>query len=320
MQDANLNSIANLFDKPFFDLLLEAHQTHRKHFDAHTIQTCNLLSIKTGACPEDCGYCAQSVHNKDVQLKKEKLLDVAEVRAAAQQAKANGATRFCMGAAWRTPPTQTKFNQVLALCQEVKSMGMETCMTLGMLNDDQAKALKDAGLDYYNHNLDTSPEHYDNIITTRTYQDRLDTLQSVAKAGLKTCCGGIMGLGEKRSDRVSFLHQLQQLPAPPASIPINQLVPIQGTPLSDAPVIDAIEFIRTIAVTRILFPKSHVRLAAGRENMSDTMQALCYFAGANSIFVGNKLLTTDNNTHNEDMQLFEKLGLSPMQQQPCHDS
>lgn len=307
--------IAKYFDQPFFELLHQAHTIHRQHFDPQTIQTCNLLSIKTGACPEDCGYCAQSVHHKEVDIDRTPLMDVDKVRAAAQKAKDNGATRFCMGAAWRTPPTKTQFNKVRDLCKEVKDMGMETCMTLGMLDTSQAQALKEAGLDYYNHNLDTSPEHYDNIITTRSYQDRLDTLQAVADAGLKTCCGGIMGLGESRQDRVSFLHQLCLLPAPPSSIPINQLVPIQGTPLVNAPAIEPLEFVRTIAVTRVLFPKSFVRLAAGREHMPDTMQALCYYAGANSIFVGDKLLTTENNKPSKDMQLFQALGLKPMSQE-----
>lgn len=315
MSSVTLKTIEVLFDKPFFDLLFEAQTTHRKNFDPNTVQTCNLLSIKTGACPEDCSYCAQSVRNKKAELKREKLLDVEKVRAAAKKAKENGATRFCMGAAWRSPPTQTQFNKVLGLCKEVKDMGMETCMTLGMINTEQGKALKEAGLDYYNHNLDTSPKHYEKIITTRTYQDRLDTLNAIHEAGLKTCCGGILGLGEKRSDRIELLYELSQLPSPPNSIPMNQLVPIKGTPLEGTPAIDPVEFVKTIAITRILFPNSFVRLAAGRESMPDTMQALCYLAGANSIFVGDKLLTTENNQPSKDMILFQKLGIRPMTQE-----
>lgn len=300
--------ISTLFDLPFNDLLFQAQSIHRQHFDPNQVQVSTLLSIKTGACPEDCGYCSQSAKN-DAEVERERLLPLDEVIDKAQQAKDNGASRFCMGAAWRNP-TDKNLDNVIEMIIAVKNIGMETCVTLGMLTDSQSQRLKDAGLDYYNHNLDTSPEHYGNVITTRTYQDRLDTLKYVRDAGINVCSGGILGMGEQRIDRASLLQQLANLPQHPDSVPINMLVQVEGTPLHGVDEIDPIEFIRTIAVARILMPESYVRLSAGRTEMSDETQALCFLAGANSIFYGDRLLTTDNPDENHDKQLFNKLGIN----------
>jgi biotin synthase len=313
--DWTREEIASLFDLPFTELVFQAADVHRNHHAAGEIQLCTLLSIKTGGCPEDCGYCSQSAH-ADTGLKAEKLMDADAVIAAAREAKAHGSQRFCMGAAWREP----KDRDMPALCQmvsEVKVMGLETCMTLGMLTGEQARALKDAGLDYYNHNIDTSPEHYGDIITTRTFQERLDTLQEVRKAGMAVCCGGIVGMGETREDRVGFIHALATLPRQPESVPVNALVPVKGTVLGDMwgeeRPIDDIEFVRTVAVARITMPTSMVRLSAGRESMSESTQALCFLAGANSIFTGDRLLTTPNAGDDSDAALFAKLGLKPLE-------
>jgi biotin synthase len=307
--------IADLFDLPFTELVFHAAEVHRAHHAAGEVQLCTLLSIKTGGCPEDCGYCSQSAH-ADTGLKAEKLMDAKAVIAAAREAKAHGSQRFCMGAAWREP----KDRDMPALCEmvsEVKAMGLETCMTLGMLTGAQARALKDAGLDYYNHNIDTSPEHYGDIITTRTFQERLDTLEEVRKAGMSVCCGGIVGMGETREDRVGFIHALATLPRHPESVPVNALVPVRGTVLGDMwgdeKPIDDIEFMRTVAVARITMPESMVRLSAGRESMSESTQALCFLAGANSIFTGDRLLTTPNAGDDSDAALFAKLGLKPLE-------
>ncbi len=299
-----------LFARPFNDLLFEAHQTHRAHFDVNAVQVSTLLSIKTGACPEDCSYCAQS-SKYDTGLIRERLLPLNEVREAALRARETGATRFCMGAAWRNP-TDTQLNNVIDMVRMVKELGMEACVTLGMLTAPQASRLKEAGLDYYNHNIDTSPEFYGEVITTRRFQDRLDTLAHVRDSGINVCSGGILGMGESRTDRASFLVSLANLPRPPESVPLNMLVRIPGTPMADIPSLDPIEFIRTVAVARILMPSSHLRLSAGREGMSEEAQAWCFFAGANSIFYGDKLLTTDNTDQNTDRALFEKLGLHPL--------
>ncbi len=310
------DEIAALFDLPFSELLFRAAETHRTHHAATEVQLCTLLSIKTGGCPEDCGYCSQSVTARS-GLKAEKLMNVDAVLAAAAEAKAAGSQRFCMGAAWREP----KERDMAAVCDMVagvKAMGLETCMTLGMLTGEQARGLKAAGLDYYNHNIDTSPEHYGDIITTRTFQERLDTLEEVRSAGMAVCCGGIVGMGETREDRVGFIHALATLPRHPESVPINALVPIRGTVLgdllADTPLarIDDIEFVRTVAVARITMPESMVRLSAGRESMSEAAQALCFLAGANSIFTGDKLLTTANAGDSADAALLTKLGLKPM--------
>lgn len=301
-----------LFELPFNDLLFRAQQVHRQYFDANAVQVSTLLSIKTGACPEDCKYCSQSGHY-DTGLDKEKLLAIEKVVQEAKNAKEKGASRFCMGAAWRSP-REKDMPYVLEMVRQVKSLGLETCMTLGMLEPTQAKELAQAGLDYYNHNLDTSPEHYNQIITTRSYQDRLDTLAHVRDAGMKVCAGGIVGLGERREDRVGLLTQLATLPAHPDSVPINQLVKIAGTPLGDVEDLDPFEFVRTIAVARILMPKSMVRLSAGREQMPEAIQSLCFLAGANSIFYGEKLLTTTNPEAEADRQLFERLGIHPKQE------
>lgn len=300
-----------LFNLPFMDLLYRAQTLHRQFFDANEVQISTLLSIKTGGCPEDCNYCPQSAQF-DTGLKASKLMQVEKVLAEARAAKEQGASRFCMGAAWRSPKDQD-LDTVCAMVEGVKAMGMETCVTLGMLRPDQALKLKDAGLDYYNHNLDTSEEHYGNIITTRTYQDRLDTLDAVRSAGINVCCGGIMGLGEGREDRASLIRTLATLPQHPDSVPINLLVKVEGTPLDQADQVDPIEFVRTIAVARITMPASVVRLSAGREDMSDEMQALCIAAGANSIFYGERLLTTPNPAQARDVKLFQKLGLRSMQ-------
>jgi len=301
-----------LFELPFNDLLFRAQQVHRQYFDANAVQVSTLLSIKTGACPEDCKYCSQSGHY-DTGLDKEKLLAIEKVVQEAKNAKEKGASRFCMGAAWRSP-REKDMPYVLEMVRQVKSLGLETCMTLGMLEPTQAKELAQAGLDYYNHNLDTSPEHYNQIITTRSYQDRLDTLAHVRDAGMKVCAGGIVGLGERREDRVGLLTQLATLPVHPDSVPINQLVKIAGTPLGDVEDLDPFEFVRTIAVARILMPKSMVRLSAGREQMPEAIQSLCFLAGANSIFYGEKLLTTTNPEAEADRQLFERLGIHPKQE------
>lgn len=305
--DWTREQVTALFDKPFNDLLFLAQSTHRQYFDPNTIQVSTLLSIKTGACPEDCGYCSQS-NKYDTELTAQKKLKLAEVLSAAQAAKESGSSRFCMGAAWRNPH-ERDMPYVLELVREVKAMGMETCMTLGMLDSSQAERLADAGLDYYNHNLDTSREHYPNVITTRTYDDRLHTLDNVRQAGMKVCSGGILGLGEQREDRIGLLFELATQPIHPESVPINMLVPIAGTPLEDAPRVSVIEWIRTIAVARILMPKSYVRLSAGRESLTDAEQALCFMAGANSFFYGEQLLTTPNAEKNRDNVLFDQLGL-----------
>ena len=306
--DWSMGEIRSLFAEKFFDLVYRAQSVHREHHAPNEVQTSTLLSIKTGACPEDCKYCSQSGHY-DTSLTKEKLLEVDAVVQEAKAAKNAGASRFCMGAAWRAP-REKDMPVVLEMVRQVKSLGLETCVTLGMLDDDQAKALADAGLDYYNHNLDTSPEHYGNIITTRSYQQRLDTLAHVRDNGIHVCSGGILGLGESREDRVSLLQQLANLPAHPDSVPINQLVPIEGTPMADTPPIDPFEFVRTIAVARIMMPKSVVRLSAGRETMDEALQALCFMAGANSIFYGDRLLTTDNPQADADRRLFERLDIT----------
>lgn len=298
-----------LFELPFNDLLFQAQTAHRQNFDPNTVQVSTLLSIKTGACPEDCKYCPQS-NRYDTGLEKEKLMEVEKVLAEAKAAKASGTTRFCMGAAWRSPKKKD-MPYVTAMVKGVKELGLETCMTLGMLNDEQADELADAGLDYYNHNLDTSPEFYGEVITTRTYQDRLNTLGSVRNAGIKVCSGGIVGMGESVRDRAGLLIQLANLPEHPESVPINMLVRVEGTPLEAEADLDPFDFIRTIAVARILMPKSHVRLSAGRENMNEEIHALAYFAGANSIFYGEKLLTTPNPKANKDIQLFDRLGIKP---------
>lgn len=307
--DWTRTEVRALFDLPFNDLLFQAQQVHRQHFDANAVQVSTLLSIKTGACPEDCKYCSQSGHY-DTGLDKEKLLAIEKVVQEAKNAREKGASRFCMGAAWRSP-REKDMPYVIEMVKQVKALGLETCMTLGMLDSGQASQLAQAGLDYYNHNLDTSPEHYNQIITTRTYQDRLDTLAHVRDAGMKVCAGGIVGLGESREDRVGLLTQLATLPAHPDSVPINQLVKIAGTPLGDVDDLDPFEFVRTIAVARILMPKSMVRLSAGRENMPESQQALCFLAGANSIFYGEKLLTTANPEAEADRKLFQRLGLTP---------
>ncbi|MGI8932409.1 MAG: biotin synthase BioB [Sphingomicrobium sp.] len=308
--------VAEMFDLPFTELVFRAAEVHRAHHAAGEVQLCTLLSIKTGGCPEDCGYCSQSAHAKS-GLKAEKLMDVDAVLAAAAEAKAHGSQRFCMGAAWREPKDRD-MGAVCAMVSGVKAMGLETCMTLGMLTGEQARQLKDAGLDYYNHNIDTSPEHYGDIITTRTFQERLETLEEVRAAGMAVCCGGIVGMGETRDDRVGFIHALATLPQHPESVPVNALVPIRGTVLgdmlADTPLakIDDIEFVRTVAVARITMPRSMVRLSAGRESMSEATQALCFLAGANSIFTGDKLLTTANAGDSADAALLAKLGMVPM--------
>lgn len=306
--DWQRSEIAGLFDMPFSDLMFLAQQIHRKHFDPNAVQVSTLLSIKTGRCPEDCGYCPQSVRF-ETEVEVEPLLPLDEVIDAANKAKASGSSRFCMGAAWRSPKDKD-LDQVVEMVQAVKALGLETCLTLGMLNEKQARRLKDAGLDYYNHNLDTSPEFYGDIITTRTYQDRLDTLAHVRNAGMNVCCGGILGMGESREDRLGLLQELANQQPHPESVPINMLVRVEGTPLQDSPDFDALEFVRTIAIARILMPSSYVRLSAGREEMSEEMQALCFLAGANSVFYGEKLLTTPNPNEQSDLRLFEKLGIS----------
>ncbi len=308
--DWTLPEIMALFSLPFNDLLFKAHTIHRQHFNSNEVQISTLLSIKTGACPEDCKYCPQSAHY-DTGLSKQALLDIEQVVVEAKKAKEAGSSRFCMGAAWRSLHDRD-LPAVTAMIREVKTLGMETCVTLGMLNTEQAHALKDAGLDYYNHNIDTSEQFYSEIITTRTYQDRLDTLENVRSAGINVCCGGIIGMGETQEDRAGMLMTLANLPEHPQSVPINLLVQVEGTPLMQAEKPDIFDFIRTIAVARILMPASFVRLSAGREDMHEEAQALCFFAGANSIFYGEKLLTTPNPAMNKDKTLFTRLGIQAM--------
>ena len=300
--------VEQLWSLPFNDLLYQAQTVHRRHWPANRLQVSTLLSIKTGGCPEDCAYCPQSVHH-DTGVDREPLLAVEETVAAAARAKQSGATRFCMGAAWRSP----KARDLAVVCDmvaRVRALGLETCATLGMLEPEQANALKRAGLDYYNHNLDTSEEYYSRIISTRTYADRLDTLKNVRDAGMKVCCGGILGMGEGTADRIGLLHTLATLPAHPDSVPINQLVQVSGTPLDGQGPLDALEFVRAIAVARILMPLAYVRLSAGRSEMSDELQALCFAAGANSVFYGEKLLTTGNPDVEQDQTLFSRLGIT----------
>jgi biotin synthase len=302
--------IATLFDLPFPDLIFHAQRIHRQHFDPHQVQISTLLSIKTGGCPEDCAYCPQSAHY-EAGVKAEKLMEVDAVLAEARAAKAAGASRFCMGAAWRSPKDRD-LDQICAMVEGVRALGLETCVTLGMLTPPQAARLKGAGLDYYNHNLDTSPEFYGEVVTTRNYQDRLDTLDHVRAAGIHLCCGGIVGMGEGRADRIGMIATLASLPAHPESVPINLLVKVEGTPLAREAALDPFEFVRTIAVARIAMPASMVRLSAGREDMSEETQTLCFLAGANSIFYGPKLLTTPNPNQGRDLALMDKLGLVPM--------
>ncbi len=306
--DWTLAEVQQLFALPFMDLMFQAQSVHRRYQLPNTVQISTLLSIKTGACPEDCAYCPQSVRF-DTGLETEELLEVDAVAARALAAKQSGATRFCMGAAYRSPKPKD-LRKVLAMIREVKSLGMETCATLGMVTPEQARELKAAGLDYYNHNLDTSPQYYRKIISTRTYQDRLDTLQAVRDAGMSVCCGGIVGMGEEAEDRAELLHILATLPAHPESVPINQLVRVAGTPLAESAALDPFDFVRTIAVARILMPRCHVRLSAGRSQMNDELQALCFLAGANSIFYGEKLLTTGNPDTAHDQSLFRRLKIS----------
>ena len=301
------DEVKALYDKPLLDLLYDAQTTHRKYFPEGDIQAATLFNIKTGGCPEDCNYCSQSAHYK-TPLKREKLCSVDEVMTVAKRAKANGATRFCLGAAWRSPPKKDLPN-VLKMIEGINALGMESCVTLGMLDEAQAEQLKAVGLDYYNHNLDTSENYYDKVVTTRTFQDRLNTLKNARKKGIKLCTGGILGLGESGQDRADLLIQLAAIEPHPESVPINKLVPIPGTPFAEKDSVDFVEFLKTIAVARILMPKSYVRLSAGRESMSDEMQALCFMAGANSIFYGESLLTQPNAKLNQDNQLLTRLGL-----------
>lgn len=307
--DWRLEEIKALFELPFNDLLFKAQSTHRQNFDPNEVQVSTLLSIKTGACPEDCKYCSQSGHY-NTELEKEKLMEVEKVLAEARLAKESGASRFCMGAAWKHP-SKKDFPHVLAMVRGVRDLGLETCMTLGALSPEQSTELAEAGLDYYNHNIDSSREYYEKIISTRTFDGRLDTLANVREVGIKVCCGGIVGMGESANDRIGFLRELANLPEHPDSVPINNLVKIKGTPLEDAEDIEPFDFVRMIAVARILMPYSHVRLSAGREEMNEQTQALCFFAGANSIFYGEKLLTTSNPLENDDMDLFARLGIRP---------
>jgi biotin synthase len=307
--DWSRQEVEALLALPFNDLLFAAQTAHRRYFDPNQVQVSTLLSIKTGACPEDCAYCPQSTRY-DTGLQVEQLMEIEQVLQQARAAAASGATRFCMGAAWRSPK-QRDMPQVIAMVRGVRELGLESCMTLGMLTMEQARELAEAGLDYYNHNLDTSPEFYGDVITTRTYQDRLETLDHVRSAGMKVCSGGIVGMGEQQTDRAGLLQQLANLPQHPESVPINMLVRVPGTPLENEEDLDPFEFIRTIAAARIMMPASHVRLSAGREEMNEQMHALAYFAGANSIFYGEKLLTTPNPQSNTDMALFRRLGIEP---------
>lgn len=299
-----------LFHLPLTSLIYEAQSIHRKHFTPNSIQVSTLLNIKTGNCPENCAYCSQSAHYK-TEIKKEPLMDVEKVITAAKQAKETGSTRFCMGAAWRTPRDKD-LKVVCDLIAEVKKFGLETCVTLGLLNNSQSEQLKAAGLDFYNHNIDTSPEFYDKVITSRKFEDRLATIDNVRKAGIKVCCGGILGMGENNDDRIKMLVLLANLEQPPESVPINKLIKIPGTPLANQADIDPFDFIRTIALARILMPKSYIRLSAGRETMSDELQALCFIGGANSIFYGEKLLTSNNQIPEKDDKLFERLGFEKL--------
>ena len=306
----NAGVVKEIYDLPFNDLLFRAHTVHRANFDPNTVQLSRLLSIKTGGCPEDCGYCSQSARYP-TGLKPSKLMEVERVIAEARKAKEGGATRYCLGAAWRSPK-QRDLGAVIAMVQGVKALGLETCVTLGMLSPSQADSLAEAGLDYYNHNIDTSERFYKEIITTRSFADRLETLGHVRQAGIKVCSGGILGMGETVDDRIDMLVTLANLPVPPESVPINMLIPMPGSKLADAPPVDPIEFIRIIALARILMPQSNVRLTAGRTEMTDEMQALCFFAGANSIFVGDTLLTAANPGDDRDSSLLRRLGLTPM--------
>jgi len=307
--DWTLEEARALFALPFNDLLFHAQRVHRQHFDPNRVQVSTLLSIKTGACPEDCAYCPQSVRY-ETSVGREELLPLDDVLEAARAARSNGATRFCMGAAYRNPKPR-QLEQIKTMVSEVRALGLETCATLGMLTPEQARELKDAGLDYYNHNLDTSEAFYSEIITTRTYQDRLDTLTAVRDAGLNVCCGGILGMGESETDRLELLLTLATMPQHPESVPINQLVQVEGTPLHGLPPLDPLELVRTVATARLMMPESYVRLSAGRTDMSDAVQALCFLAGANSIFYGEKLLTTPNPGRSRDEELFARLGLQP---------
>jgi len=307
--DWTVEDALNLFRLPFNDLIFRAQTLHRRFFDVNKVQLSRLLSVKTGGCPEDCAYCPQSAHY-ETGVKAEKILPVVDVLAVAEQAREQGATRYCMGAAWRNPK-DSDLDDICAMIEGVRALGLESCATLGMLTEPQAKRLKQAGLDYYNHNLDTSEEFYGRIITTRTYQDRLDTLEIVRQAEINVCCGGIVGLGETQNDRASMLTNLANLEPHPESVPINLLVKVEGTPLDQAQILDALEFVRTIAAARIMMPDSVIRLSAGREEMTDETQALCFLAGAGSIFVGDTLLTTGNPNKDQDASLFERLGLSP---------
>ena len=302
------DEVEALMALPFAELVFRAAEVHREHFNPNEVQASRLLSIKTGGCPEDCGYCSQSAHFK-TGLKASKLMDTEKVLAEAKRAKAEGASRFCMGAAWRSPKDRD-MDELCAMVGEVKALGLQTCMTLGMLSDDQANRLSGAGLDYYNHNIDTSPEYYGKMVSTRTFQDRIDTLEKVRASGMKVCCGGIVGLGEEVEDRAGFLMALANMSPPPESVPINALMPIDGTPLGKSEPVSAVDFARLIAVARILMPTSYVRLSAGRENMSEEAQALCFLAGANSIFVGDALLTTNNPGQDKDAAMLERLGVS----------
>lgn len=314
----SVKQILHLYELPFLDLVHQAQSVHRAHHQPNAVQLSSLLSIKTGACPEDCAYCPQSARH-DTGGRQEPLMPVEEVLEAARKAKASGAQRFCMGAAWRSP-TARQLDSVIEMVSGVKAMGLETCVTLGMLKAGQAELLRDAGLDYYNHNLDTSPEFYGSIITTRSYQDRLDTLERVRAAGVNVCCGGIVGMGESRGERAGLIAQLANLSPYPESVPVNNLVKVAGTPLDNTPDIDPFEFVRTIAVARITMPRAVVRLSAGREAMNDAIQALCFMAGANSIFYGDQLLTTANPQVRRDQQLFERLGLAPAPADPVADA
>jgi biotin synthase len=305
--DWTLDEIAAIYNQPFADLLYQAQTVHRENFKANSVQAVTLLNIKTGACPEDCAYCTQSGHFK-TKLKTEKLWNVEDVLTKAREAKENGAMRFCMGAAWRSIPKKDR-PQIETMIREVKALGLETCMTLGMLDQEDAEALKSAGLDYYNHNLDTSPDYYKKIITTRTYQDRLDTLEHVRNANMKVCCGGIVGMGETREDRIAFLQQLANLPKHPESVTLNQLMPMQGTPLEKVKAIEPFEYVRVVATARILMPQAYVRLSAGRNTMNRELQTLCLLAGGNSIFYGEKLLTADNPSVDEDKAFLANLGM-----------
>ena len=312
--DWKIEEVKELLGQPFNDLLFQAQMIHRKVFNPNEVQVSTLLSIKTGACPEDCSYCSQSARN-DTSTEPERLLPLDDVLKSAKEAKETGATRFCMGAAWRNP-TDKSLDRVIEMIEAVRDMGMETCVTLGMLTEKQTQRLKEAGLDYYNHNLDTSPEFYGEVITTRSYQDRLDTLEYVRNAGINVCSGGILGMGETNHDRARLLQQLANLPKHPESVPINDLVQVEGTPLEGTEKLDPFDFIRMVAAARIMMPLSYVRLSAGRTEMNDEMQALCFFAGANSMFYGERLLTTDNPDENHDQKLFSRLGIDMEKAKP----